>query len=205
MTKRKIYFVVILMLLFLASCSDELHGLMSSPEEIAFHFVQENNEDGFTIEDNSVVIIQTIEEDGNAFILVQYDGEREDVGPEQCEVVLEARHNSITGWRINNGSGHCHEIDDSSNSVPLTVVSSQGSYSLFGGRYSTVFGYVRDSQIAMAVVTWDDGQIQADEVNMSTYFFVHNGESHMTRIAAYNAQNEIVFSENFASDLQEGN
>lgn len=207
MNKKQIYFAVILTILpwFMAGCSDELQILTSSPEEIAIHFVQENNEDGFSIEDNSVTIIQTIEGDGGAFILVQYDGERESVGPEKCQVVLEARHNPIAGWRIKNGSGLCHEFDDSTDTVPITIASSQGSLSIFQGRYSSVFGYVRDSQIVRVVVTWNDGQEQAVEVYLETYFLVRNDESHMARIAAYNAKNEIVFSENFATDPKNGN
>ena len=207
MIKRKIYFAAILMLMamFSAGCSDETHFHMSSPEDLAIHFVQENREDDFTIEDNSVTVIQTIEENGNAFILVQYDGERTEVGTEKCEVVLEAQHDPVTGWSVQNGSGLCHESDDSSKSVPLTIASSQGSFSRFGGRYSTVFGYVRDSRIIKVFVTWDDGQEQSVGVNMSTYFIVREGESQMIRIAAYNEQNKIVFEENLALDSKDGN
>ncbi|QRN84230.1 hypothetical protein JR338_05680 [Chloroflexota bacterium] len=207
MIKRQIYFVALLIFLPMLSigCSKQLQIFISSPEEIATRYIQENREDGFTVTIDSVKSIQTIEHNDAALILVQYDGERQGVGQEKCEVVLEVKHNSIAGWKINNGAGLCHEINNSENPAPITVVSSWGYSSLFGDRYSTVFGYVCDPQIVKVAVMWDDGQEQAVEVYMSTYFIVRNGESHMTTITAYDAQGEIVFTEDLVLELPEGN
>ncbi|RPI82489.1 MAG: hypothetical protein EHM41_18240 [Chloroflexi bacterium] len=164
-----------------------------APEDSAIRYVREMESGNFTISSNSVEAIQTVELKDLVLVLVQYSGTRRGGGVETCEMVLETEKVLIRGWETKSGSSLCHEVDDPTNSVPITIGSSMGNSTLLNPGYSTIYGFVRDPQITKVVVTWDDGQIQPLEVQVSTYLAAREGASHMIKIEAHNDQNEIVF------------
>lgn len=164
-----------------------------TPEDSAIRYVREMKLGNFTINSNSVEAIQTAELKDLVLVLVQYSGTRHEGGVELCEMVLETEKALISGWETKGGSGLCHEVDDPTNSVPITIGSSMVNSTLLTPGYSTVYGFVRDPQITKVVVTWDDGQIQPLEVQVSAYLAAREGASHVIKIEAHNDQNKIVF------------
>lgn len=167
--------------------------IILTPEEAAVHHVREMETANFTIVSNSVDAIQATALQNQVLVLVQYSGTRPGSGVDICETVLETRKTRLNGWKVINGAGLCHEVNPA-NSSPVTSGSSRGQSTPQDPGYSTAYGQVRDPQIIKVVVTWEDGHLQAGEVQESTYFIVREGGFSIKKIEAYNEQHEIVYT-----------
>lgn len=166
-------------------------------EETAARYVKEMTQAGFHIDPNTVEAIQRVEIADITLVLVQYNGHRIDGDVELCEMLLETEKTLINQWKAKGGAGLCHKINDPSNNIPYTVVSSYGTSTLLDRGYSTVFGYLRDEQITKVVAIWEDGLVQPASVSASTYLAAREGGFHVEKIETYNNLGEIVDSQIF--------
>lgn len=190
---------VFLLAILLIQNSTEAKSPLSilTPEETAVRHVQGMAEAGFHIDPNTVEAIQQVEINGMVLVLVQYSGHRIEGGVELCEMVVEIEKKRLHTWEAKGGAGLCHEINDPGNNVPISVVSSYGTSTLFDRSYSTAFGYLRNERITKVVVTWEDGLMQQASVSERTYLTARAGGFHVVKIETYNNFDEIMFESNY--------
>jgi len=165
-----------------------------TPEDAAIRYIRKMDTGYFTINSNTVKATQTVALTDLVLVLVQYSGTRRGGGVETCEMVLETEKALLNGWETKTGAGLCHETNDPTNSIPVTIGSSQGNSTLQNPGYSAVYGFVRDPQISKVVVTWEDRQVQPVEVQESTYLTAREGKWSVKRVEAINDQNETVYT-----------
>jgi hypothetical protein len=163
----------------------------SSPEETAVLHVQQMNQAGYDIDPNTVEAIQKVVINDKVLVLVQYNARKVEPGVELCEMVLEVEKPFLKRWSTQGGVGLCHKINQSSNTVPITVVSSYGTSA---HDYSTAFGYIRDEQITEVIITWEDGFAQPVSVIARTYLGAREGGFYIEKIETYNDLGEIVYT-----------
>jgi hypothetical protein len=169
------------------------------PEEAAIRHVREIGTTDVNIDMNTVKAIHKVKIKDLILVLVQYNRSRINGDIELCEMVVETEKTLLNQWESRSGAGLCHEVNDSSNSIPITIVSNYGTSTLLNRGYSAAFGYLRDAQITRVMVTWDDGQVQQAEVKGSTYMAVREGGFSLRKIDTLNNQNEIVYTSRLGS------
>lgn len=190
--------VVLLAILLVQNSTEPKNSLsVLTPEETAVRHVKGMTQAGFHIDPNTVEAIQQVEINDMVLVLVQYSGHQIEGNAELCEMVLEVEKKLLNQLEARGGAGLCHEINDSLNNVPITVVSSYGTSTLLERSYSTAFGYLRNDQITKVVVYWEDGLMQPASVSDRTYLTARAGGFHVEKIETYNDVGEIVFASNY--------
>lgn len=186
----------ILLAILLVQNSNEQQDLLTvlSLEETAVRHVKEMMEAGFLIDPNTVESIQQVEINDITLVLVQYSGHRIKGEVELCEMVLETQKTILNKWKARSGAGLCHKINDPSNIIPITVVSSYGTSTILDRGYSTAFGYLRNEQITRVMVTWEDGLVQPASVSARTYLTAREGGFYVAKIETYNNLGENVYT-----------
>lgn len=150
--------------------------------------------DYFAINDNSVKAIQTVEVKDLVLVLGQYSGTRRGGRLEIREMVLETEKAQVIRWKTHSGVSSCHELNDPADTLPVTVASSRKNLPTPDNGYSAIYGVVRNPQITKVVVMWDDEHVQSVNVLESTYMAAHEGGFDMTKVEAFDDQNELVYT-----------
>ena len=183
--------LLVAILVFVAVFKDIRAG---SPEIAAVEYARDMKTANFTIYTDTIEAIQRLELGKSVLVLVQYSGFRRGSGAELCEMIMETNRVLFFRWKSTGGSGSCHLINDPGDPLPITVSGGWTSASDQGDGYSLVHGSVRDPQIARVAVTWTDGQVQSAVVKEATYLAVREGRWEMESIAAFDDQNEILYT-----------
>lgn len=172
--------------------SNIISGL--SPEDTAVRYVKEISEASFQIDPDTVEAIQNAEVNGAFLVLVQYSGSSIEDGAKLCEMVVEVRKVRKSHWMVKSGAGLCHEVQDSSQKIPITVVSNYGVSGPLLSSYSTVFGYIRNDEIEKILITWEDGLVQSANLAGRTYLATREGDFYIAKIDAFNKFGEIIYT-----------
>lgn len=170
------------------------HFSVSTPGETAVRYVKGMAEAGFHIDTNTVKALQQVEINEMTLVLVQYSGRRIKGDVELCEMVLETKKSLSNRWKAKSGAGLCHEVNDPSTDIPITVASNYGTSTVLDRGYSAAFGYLRNEQITKVVVTWEDGLMQPASVSARTYLTAREGGFYVEKIETYNDLGEIVYT-----------
>lgn len=195
---------IILLTILLTQNKDVLQNPLSvlTPEETAVLYAKGMTLAGYHINPNTVEAIQQVKINDKVLVLVQYSGQRIDGNSELCEMLLEIEKQLFNQWKANGGSGLCHDINDSDNTVPISIVSSYGTTIPFEREYSTAFGFLRNEQITKVVVTWEDGLVEPANVSERTYLTVREGGFHVEKIETYNDLGETIFETHYPNKVE---
>jgi hypothetical protein len=178
---------------------------VSTPKKTAVRHVMKMTEAGFHVDTNTVEAIQKVVMNNLTLVLVQYSGHPIEGDAEQCEMIIETKESLLHHWKAENGAGLCHKMNDPSNTIPITIASNYGTYTLLNCGYSAAYGYLRDQQITKVLITWEDGQKQQAGVRGSTYLAAREGDFYIEKIETFNSSGASVYSSRLGSDQEAGN
>ena len=184
----------LLFLIALSGCQG-MPAFAFSPEAAAQQAVLNHPMPEFTVDPNSVQVLQMSDlGGGDRVVLVAFQGNRQNFGRESCLFSYNVYRATTGGWHSGGGGGGCGPQRQDPALEPISISSGKSSGGPTGIGYSEVSGEMFDPNIAMVQVTWSDGaQQQASVINRS-YLAVRAGEFDYSKIEALDAEQKVIFS-----------
>lgn len=164
-----------------------------SPETAALQSVVEVKFPDFTLDRNTVQIVQRAPLGDRFVYLITYQGNRVNTGRESCLFVYEVHKAPFGGWTSGSGGGGCSNAQPQ-DQQPISLGSNtSGSSGNNDPGFSAVNGEVFDEKIVQVQVTWNDGQVQQVDVVKNTFLAVRAGQFGYQKAEALDKDQNVIF------------
>jgi hypothetical protein len=190
---RRALLAAALLALLLASCS----AMAFSPEQAAVEGVQHGSGPDFTINENSIQVLQTQQAGESTLVVVYFTGSR--MGrAEECLYLQETFRNRLGGWSMSSGGGGCSSGPQGEGAISIGgSISSRAGDGTGNHGISGVYGMVYDPQVTSVQVTWADGEVQSSPVVAGSYVVSRPVQMEYTLVEALDEQEQVIYENGF--------
>lgn len=188
------FICLLLATLLFSGCSKVKTIGSATAEDTAVQAIREIKMGNFEIDIKTIQTVQSVELADGVLVLLQYGGFRMGGGAETCEYVMEIDKSKSLTWEVHSGSGLCHEINDPTDTQPITVGTSQSSNFPKDFGYTAAYGNIRDPKITKIVISWEDGQIQQANIQDATYIAAQKGDIDLDKIEAFDENGKMIYT-----------
>lgn len=171
-------------------------GMVFSPAEAAIRHTMDTPLPEFTVNPNSIQVLQQVELGNVVIVLVKFSGTRASTGQEECLFTHGVERTWMGTYQGGGGGGGCSSQPPDPETQPISIMSGKSSGRDIGDPgYSEVSGEVFRDDVTSVIVTWSDGKVEQVDVINGTYLTAREGQFDRSKIEAINADGEVVYTD----------
>ena len=190
--KRGSLLILVVIAALVAGCG----GVVFSPADAAVRQTMENQLPEFTVNPNSIEVLQQVELSNVMIVLVKFSGIRVSAGQEECLFTHSVKRTWMGTYQGGGGGGGCSSQKPDPEAQPISIMSGKNSGDGIGDPgYSEVDGEVFRDDITSVIITWSDGKTEKLDVIARSYLAAREGQFDRSKVEALNAAGEVVYTD----------